>query len=216
VSDDALSERILDVAAEQLLRYGYSKTTLDAVARAAGVAKGTLYLRWRSREDLFVAALHRERAAMRADVAAELAGVEHADLRALVAGMVRAYRRRDLVSAMVLRDSEVLGGLARAADDHGLTSTGFVGFLRVLREQGLIDTERSLAEQVTVVSAAFLGYFHTAPMIPPSLQIDDSAAEVVAETIHRMLVRREPLTPAEEAAMDAATRAYVIPEEDLP
>lgn len=214
--DDLLSARILDAAADQLQRYGYTKTTLDAVARAAGVAKGTLYLRWRSREDLFVAALRRERAAMQADVRAELAGVECADLRLLIAGMVRAYRRRTLVSALVLRDSEVLGSLARTADDHGLTGTGFVGYLMALRAQGLIDTERSLAEQVTVVSAAFLGYFLTAPMIPPSLQIDESAAEVVAETIHRMLVRREPLTPTEEAALDAATRAYATPEEDLP
>jgi hypothetical protein len=43
--------------------------------------------------------------------------------------------------------------------------------------------------------------------------VDDSAADVVAETIQRMLARREPLTPTETAAMDAATRAFVAQED---
>ena len=213
--DDALGERILAAAAEQLTRYGYAKTTLDAVARAAGVAKGTLYLRWRTREDLFVAVLRRERAAMQAEIVAEL-GTGPADLRSLLAAQVRASCRRHLMSALMLRDAEVLGGLARAAEERGLSNTGFVGYLMGLREQGLIDTERSLAEQVTVVSSMFIGYFASTPMIPPSLRADGCAAEIVAETIHRMLVRREPLTPAEEAALDAATRAYATSKEDRP
>jgi AcrR family transcriptional regulator len=216
VSDDVLGARILDAAAEQLARYGYAKTTLDAVARAAGVAKGTLYLRWRTREDLFVAVLHRERAAMQADIAAEVAAVDPVDLRSLVAAQVRASSRRGLMSALLLRDAEVLGGLARAADRHGLNDTGFVGYLVALRQQGLIDTDRSLAEQVTVVSSMFVGYFVSAPMIPPSLRVDGCGAEIVAETIHRMLARREPLTPTEVAALDATTRAYATHEEDLP
>ena len=212
---DVLGERILSAAADELVRYGYAKTTLDAVARAAGVAKGTLYLRWRTREDLFVAVLRRERAAMQAEILAEL-GTGRADLRTLLAAQVRASCRRDLMSALMLRDADVLGGLARAAEERGLSNTGFVGYLVALREQGLIDTERTLAEQVTVVSSMFIGYFAGAPMIPSSLRVDGCAAEIVAETIHRMLARREPLTPAEAAAMDAVTRAYATPEEDLP
>ncbi|GAC1395003.1 MAG: hypothetical protein NVSMB65_13760 [Chloroflexota bacterium] len=37
-------ERILDAAATLLVRWGYRKTTLDDVAREAGVGKGTIYL----------------------------------------------------------------------------------------------------------------------------------------------------------------------------
>ncbi|MGI5126025.1 TetR/AcrR family transcriptional regulator [Pseudonocardia sp. CA-107938] len=210
-----LGERILSAAADELVRYGYAKTTLDAVARAAGVAKGTLYLRWRTREDLFVAVLRRERAAMQAEILAEL-GDEPADLRALLVAQVRASCRRNLMSALMLRDADVLGGLARAAEERGLATSGFVGYLVALREQKLIDTERTLAEQATVVSSMFIGYFTSAPMIPSSLQVDGCAAELVAETIHRMLVRPEPLTPAEQAAMDATTRAYATFDEEHP
>jgi len=46
-------ERILQVAADLLLRYGYRRVTIDDIARRSGVGKGTIYLHWRTREDLF-------------------------------------------------------------------------------------------------------------------------------------------------------------------
>src|SRR5438874_10954358 len=54
------AERILDAAAELMLRWGYNKTTIDDIARYAGVAKGTIYLHWKTREDLFTALMKRE------------------------------------------------------------------------------------------------------------------------------------------------------------
>ncbi len=53
------ADRILDAAAELILRWGYRKTTIDDIARQAGVAKGTIYLHWKTREDLFMALLTR-------------------------------------------------------------------------------------------------------------------------------------------------------------
>src|SRR5438445_4786549 len=54
------AERILDAAAELILRWGYRKTTIDDIAKQAGVAKGTIYLHWKTREDLFLALMARE------------------------------------------------------------------------------------------------------------------------------------------------------------
>src|SRR5258708_15075962 len=54
------ADRILDAAAELMLRWGYNKTTIDDIARYAGVAKGTIYLHWKTREDLFLALMKRE------------------------------------------------------------------------------------------------------------------------------------------------------------
>jgi len=54
------ADRILDAAAELMLRWGYNKTTVDDVAREGGVAKGRIYLHWKTREDLFTALMKRE------------------------------------------------------------------------------------------------------------------------------------------------------------
>jgi AcrR family transcriptional regulator len=52
-------ERILDAAATLLVRWGYRNTTVDDVAREAGVGKGTIYLHWKDKNALFAAAIWR-------------------------------------------------------------------------------------------------------------------------------------------------------------
>src|SRR5258708_38551349 len=52
-------ERLLDVATTLMVRWGYRKTTLDDVAREAGVGKGTIYLHWKDKNELFRAAMWR-------------------------------------------------------------------------------------------------------------------------------------------------------------
>src|SRR5262249_5935990 len=47
--------RILDAAADLLLRHGYRRVTIDDVAAGAGIGKGTVYLHWKAREQLFSA-----------------------------------------------------------------------------------------------------------------------------------------------------------------
>ncbi len=44
-------ERLLDVATTLLVRWGYRKTTIDDVAREAGVGKGTIYLHWKDKNE---------------------------------------------------------------------------------------------------------------------------------------------------------------------
>lgn len=58
---ELLAERIIDVATELMLQHGYSQTSIEAVATAAGVAKRTLYSRFPEKGDLFAAVLQRRR-----------------------------------------------------------------------------------------------------------------------------------------------------------
>jgi AcrR family transcriptional regulator len=51
--------RILDAAVTLMLRWGFRKTTIEDVAREAGVGKGTIYLHWKDKNELFGAALGR-------------------------------------------------------------------------------------------------------------------------------------------------------------
>lgn len=45
---------ILDIATRIFSRYGYNKTSLDEIAAEAGIAKGTVYYYFPSKEELFI------------------------------------------------------------------------------------------------------------------------------------------------------------------
>lgn len=57
---DGRADRILDAAAELLVRLGYRKVTIEDIAQRAGIGKGTVYLHWRTKQQLFEAVLLRE------------------------------------------------------------------------------------------------------------------------------------------------------------
>ena len=48
-------ERILDAAQRLFVRYGVKRTSVDDIVREAGIAKGTLYLYYDSKNALFAA-----------------------------------------------------------------------------------------------------------------------------------------------------------------
>jgi AcrR family transcriptional regulator len=57
--DRGIREVLLDSAERLLGRYGYRKTTVDDVAREAGVGKGTVYLYFESKEELILGTIDR-------------------------------------------------------------------------------------------------------------------------------------------------------------
>ncbi len=205
------ADRILDAAARLLLRYGHDRTTISDVAREAGVAKGSVYAHWRSRDRLFLALLRREQAVLLAQIRDRLRSAGRpADLELLLAESVLAYQRSPLVTAVLTRNTEILGSLARAAAEEGRTQGVIVGLLATLRAAGLVRTDRTLAEQITVLTAMYLGYFLTAPLMPDELRVPDEAVPgLVADAIWRALERLEPLTPDEVTAMDRAVHDHL-------
>lgn len=56
---DRRPDEILDAALRVFARYGLHKTNLEEVAREAGISKGTIYLYFKDKEELFIAAAHR-------------------------------------------------------------------------------------------------------------------------------------------------------------
>ncbi|MFO0665594.1 MAG: TetR/AcrR family transcriptional regulator [Polyangiaceae bacterium] len=62
MSSLALSKRecILVEAAKMFARFGFRKTSIDEIAKEAGVGKGTVYLAAESKEELFYQVVHRE------------------------------------------------------------------------------------------------------------------------------------------------------------
>jgi AcrR family transcriptional regulator len=106
-------ERMLDSAAELLVRWGYQRVTIEEVARHAGIGKGTVYLHFRSKDALFVTVLLREQR----KIVAHLADRMDADPRTVLPGRTMRLLYEQLVAVPVARslylaDAEVLGRLA--------------------------------------------------------------------------------------------------------
>lgn len=56
---DDIRNRILDATGRLLARYGYGKMTMDDLAREVGIAKGSLYLHFPSKEEVVLSRLDR-------------------------------------------------------------------------------------------------------------------------------------------------------------
>lgn len=102
--------RILRAATTLFQRQGYRRTSIDEVARDAGVAKGTVYLYFRNKAELLIRAVAEEKQAYIKQVVPILAGdLEPADrLRALLElGLVMSVET-PLISKLLSGDREVL------------------------------------------------------------------------------------------------------------
>jgi AcrR family transcriptional regulator len=58
-SNQEKEQRILDAAQKLFARYGPKKTSIDEIAQNAGMGKGTIYLYFRSKEDIFAGVVRR-------------------------------------------------------------------------------------------------------------------------------------------------------------
>jgi AcrR family transcriptional regulator len=156
------ASQILDVAAELLLRHGYRRVTVDDVAAGADVAKGTIYLHWKSREELFTAVFGRE--VLRA-VGELVRAIQHDPQVCLLHRLAGAYflaiMNRPLLRGFIVADADLLGKLAKprgASDDrHRLMSRSY---FQLLAEHGLLRTDLDVDAIAYAFQATFEGFLH--------------------------------------------------------
>lgn len=203
------AQRILDAAATLFLRYGYARTTLDEIAREAGVGRGTLYLHWKTRDALLTALVTREKVAMGEDIKQRIAGdPAGATLGALLKHSALALMQRPLLKAVMLRDPEVLGKMVEREASNSATVellAGFTAYLQDLRTQGLVRTDLSLHQLAAIFSSIFVGFFLSLPLLPEAFRPSEvELAELMAETGHRAL---EPRSQMESEALQTASHS---------
>lgn len=211
---EARAHRILDAAAALVVRWGYHKTTIDDIARQAGIAKGTIYLHWKTRDDLFAALLHRERLALDEDVRRRLAAEpQGATLHAMMRHSALALMQRPLLKAVLLGDAAVVGQLAhdpRQRAPLAERADNFAVYLEALRAHGLVRTDQSLRAQVYLVSAVFAGFFMIASLMPEPYQLsDEELADMLAEAVHRTLAPAPGTSTAAATETDQALARYL-------
>jgi AcrR family transcriptional regulator len=107
---------VLDAAFELFLERGYDGTSMDAVARAAGVTKPVVYDCFPSKEELFTALLRREERRVLEQIAAALPiGAQSDDIESLLSDALTGFLRAVAASPRAYRVILLGEGGANAA-----------------------------------------------------------------------------------------------------
>ena len=199
--------RILDAAADLLVRHGYRRVTIDDVAAGAGIGKGTVYLHWKAREQLFSAVFARE-VLYAVD---ELCQALRQDPRTcLLHRFARTYFlaivNRPLLRRFLLGDPDLLGKLTSSPDTtrderHG---SAMLGYFRLLAEHGLLRDDMTVEEAGYAYQATFEGFLR-AEGAPP-VDGPEQRADLLARTVQRAF---ESESPASDAAVGDLADATV-------
>src|ERR1700744_801875 len=200
------ADRILDTARELLLSWGYRRVTIDELARRAGVGKGTIYLHWRSREEVFLAVSAREAAAM-ADAIVDAIRTDPAEValhRYLRRLFVEAMNR-PVLRALYTRDADTLGTFLAATHHHRLEENKLGvnrDYLGVLAAEGMLRPDLHLKDLDYTLPAIVFGFFGGEPLRRPSLtRTLGQKADQLADPIHRAF------EPTKAASTDKVKRA---------
>lgn len=97
MAKEQTKDKIMTVAGKMFARYGFQKTTVDEIARAAHKAKGSVYYYYASKEDLFKAVVGQEISTLKKGLTKVI--IDSTD----ATGMIRNY----LMSRMILMKDAV-------------------------------------------------------------------------------------------------------------
>lgn len=207
------ADRILDTARDMLLSWGYSRVTIDELARRAGVGKGTIYLHWRSREEVFHAVSAREAAAM-ADAIVDAVRSDPAEValhRYLRRLFVEAMNR-PVLRALYTRDTDTLGTFLAAAHHQRLEESKLGvnrDYLGVLAAESMLRPGLRLKDLDYTLPTIVFGFFAAEPFHPPTIRLTlEQKADQLADTIWRAF---EPMdVPSDAKVKRAAAKALPI------
>jgi len=179
----AFDAQILAAAAQVYGAEGWAGFSLDAVARAAGIGKSTLYARWSSAETLLSAMIEQRWYALAQIDTGEL----HGDLQAFgrlvlsryleTGGGVARHLRRDLITYAPLAASigPVLEGVTAQA----------IAILRRARARGQLRAGVSLALASDMLLSAMEA--HAGRMVPGQT-LDDAAIAAYVRRVVDLLI----------------------------
>ncbi|WP_246023525.1 TetR/AcrR family transcriptional regulator [Nocardia yunnanensis] len=151
---DDIETRILDAALAQFQKVGVKKSTIEDVAKQAGVDRVTVYRRVGSRDDLVQAVVSREVATLLTDLAS--LPDRHTDLGGLIAEIfvtvITRWRAHPLVERLLAVEPErILVKLT--VDGAGVFAMSVAATVDVLRRaaaKGLFEAQADLAVRAEI------------------------------------------------------------------
>ena len=175
--------RILDAAERMVLGEGFDSMSVAAIARAAGIGKGAVYLEFAAKRDILDALLQRGTARI-ADAVARTAGPQPS-LSALYRATAAALLDDELMTAAFLDDAGVLGAhvATQPTSRYRTRHEQVVSGIRDLQRQGRIVPDVEPEALALALSSATLGLLSAGGMLGP---FDRGTLKSVIDTVGRM------------------------------
>ncbi len=151
---EQIREQILEVATPLFLTEGYGATSIEAVAKRAGMSKRTLYSRFRDKPELFGAVVHRLVERLRPANASPEQFFEGASIEAILQRLAQVILRAALSPAalalqrVILAEATRFPELAAAVNQEGTRREA------IKRIAALLEGER-VAGRLSLSSAEF-------------------------------------------------------------
>ena len=161
---------MLDAASTLFVRYGYDKTTMNDIASAAGVAKSTIYLRWKKKEDLFEALVWREsRRYMKAWMARVEADPKGGTYGAWMRHALALFYSNDFLKVLYKRDRRLLGSMLQAKGTQSLylqRQVMFQQFFQAMQEANAVRKDIDAPTLTYLLNSLQYGLIQMSDIIP--------------------------------------------------
>ena len=211
MGDAERESRILDAANDLITHYGYDKTTVDDIARTAGISKGAVYLHFQGKEALFEALLLRESERVMDDMFARIeADPEGGTLFQVYSHALRAAITNPLIRALSTRDRRVLGDFARRfANMVSPQESMMFGreFIAHFQAAGLIRSDLSPETVTHLLVYMRYGFLMSENVLPP--EHTPPIDEIVAAMADMLSKGLSPDGQGDSEAGKAIMRGYV-------
>lgn len=176
------ADHVLDVAGDLMLRMGYRKVTIDDIAKRASIGKGTVYLHWRSKKQLFEALILRESAELTEELLDELRrDPEQVRPHRFLRSSFLATVRRPLMRALLVGNTELIGDLKQGSQ-RGQQLVAEDHYFRLLVSHGLLRDD--IPDLPFALNAAVTGFYLLDTINPDVADLTDGAkADALARTV---------------------------------
>jgi AcrR family transcriptional regulator len=200
----ARSERgrrdLTDIAIDCFAQYGFQATSIDRIAKAAGLTKGAIYYHFKDKQDLLFAAVRNRISQFERRVSGDVAEIEDAPtaLRRITdvcfEHATKSNHRRFILTLLV----EALGNNPRLSAQFRQMMQRFRAFLRGVIELG--QSQGTFRADVSAITAA--GVYAGAVMGAEIQYYQDPGSIDLQETLHTLVdqmltwLRPPPAAPA--------------------
>ncbi|ABR48072.1 transcriptional regulator, TetR family [Alkaliphilus metalliredigens QYMF] len=182
---------ILEISESILLRYGYSKSTIDEIASVAKLGKGTIYLHWKSKDELFQALFHKISAEIIYQVLLEVQkdkSIVHFDK--FISTIYRICYDRELIVALFTKDTKLLGRFIdkkNSSQSQEMKFKSLTNSLQMYRQYNLVKEDVSIKTQTHTIHMLLIGIFTYDNYIAEDLNINKKV-EILENIIRNTFV----------------------------